>query len=299
MNLADLETFVLVAERGSVSRAARGLRITQPAATRRIQRLEAAVGVALLDRRAKPSGVTPAGKLVLERCRSVLRAVEELRSAVTSEGSPTGEFRLGVVSSLADLALAEPADHLRRTFPRLTLRLTTAWSQTLLEQVREGVLDAAIVYLPAKAQPPADTGGRKVATIPLLFVAARSRRLPGVLDLAQMASEGWVLNPDGCGFRAALRRAFDGIGVPLRVAVEAQGMDLQLSLVARGAGLGLVPAPVLRRSRLRSRLRTFRVRRHDFRVEVWIAHGNLPAGRTPVISALSDRLFRVFSGVST
>jgi len=203
-----------------------------------------------------------------------------------------------VVSSLADLALAETADHLRRTFPRLTLRLTTAWSQTLLEQVREGALDAAIVYLPEKAQSAGGTGGRKVATIPLLFVAPRRRRPSGLLDIEQIASEGWVLNPDGCGFRAALRWAFDGIGVPLRVAVEAQGMDLQLSLVARGAGLGLVPAPALRRSRLRSRLRTFRVRGHDFRVEVWIAHENLPASRTPVISALSDRLSRILRGTA-
>lgn len=293
MELSEIQAFVAVGESGSVNRAAHRLRLSQPAVTRRVQRLEATLGVTLLDRRAKPPSLTPAGQLALEHCRNVLKAVAELHAATTGEG-PTGEFRLGVPHSLADVALAEPADHLRQVFPRMTFRLSTGWSQDLLGQLREGALDIAIVQLPDGAHPPSGLEGRMITTYPLLFVAPRRRRLRSVVNLADVADENWVLNPDGCGFRAALRRALQEIHAPLRIAVEAYGFDLQLSLVARGAGLGLVPPRVRRRSRVRSQIRTFRIRGLDFRIAVWIVHGRLPAAVAPVVTALDEQFARVF-----
>jgi DNA-binding transcriptional LysR family regulator len=76
----DIRAFVAVAEARSVSRAARELYLTQPAVTRRVQRLERALGVALCDRRRRPFALTEAGP-VLERCRRVLHAVRDIRSA--------------------------------------------------------------------------------------------------------------------------------------------------------------------------------------------------------------------------
>lgn len=292
MELSEIRTFVAVAETGSVNRAAHRLHISQPAVTRRIQRLETALGVPLLDRRAKPPTLSPAGQAALEQCRTVLKAIEELQAATTGEG-PTGEFRLGVSHSLVDVALAEPIDHLHRAFPRVALRLTAAWSHELLEQVREGALDAALVLLLDNTHPPANTTGQILTTDQLVFVAPRRRRLPSVLDLTDVADESWVLNPEGCGSRATLRRMLQEVHAPLRVAVEAHGFDLHLSLVARGAGLGFVPPRALRRSRFRSQIRIFRIRGHDFRIATWLVHGRLPAALTPVVIALDQEIRRV------
>jgi DNA-binding transcriptional LysR family regulator len=133
------------------------LYLSQPAVTRRLQRLEAALGIPLLERRARPLTVTPVGKVVLEHCQRILQAVEVLCATTAPGSEPRGEFRLGVANSLADLVLAETADHVRRAFPKLTLRLTTAWSHPLLEQVRIGALDMALVYWPADTRLDANT----------------------------------------------------------------------------------------------------------------------------------------------
>lgn len=292
MELTEIQTFVAVGESGSVNRAAHRLRISQPAVTRRLQRLEAALGVTLLDRRAKPPRLTPAGQAAFEQCRNVLKAADELRAVTSGEG-PTGEFRLGVPHSLADVAFSAPTDRLRRAFPRLTLRLTTGWTPDLLDQVREGGLDVAIVQLPDGVRPPTSVAGQLLTSFPVVFVAPRHHRLSKVVELADVTEQSWVLNPEGCGFRTRLRRMFQEINAALRMAVEVQGFDLQLSMVARGAGLGVVPRRVLRRSPVRSHIRTFRIRGPDFRLSVWRVHGRMPASLSPVVTALDQELARV------
>jgi DNA-binding transcriptional LysR family regulator len=83
-------------------------------------------------------------------------------------------------------------------------------------------------------------------------------------------------------------------GVPLRVAVEAYNYELQMSLVSRGRGLGLVPARLLARSASRKRLCTLRIRGLEFPMNIWVVSGMLTTGLEQSIAtlsvALADRL---------
>lgn len=293
MELTEIRTFVAVGESGSVSRAAEILRVSQPAVTRRIQRLEMALGILLLDRHARPPALTRSGKQLLEPCRIVLKAVDDVRAAAAPAPGLTGEFRLGIVSSLADLALPKLTNQLRRAFPRLTVRFSIAWTEALLEETRKGTLDTAIVYLPPDASPPARVTGQRITTISLRFVAPRTRRLGPIVDVADISKERWVLNPRGCAFRAAVTQMLDEVGAPLNLAVEVQGVNRQLTLVARGVGLGCMPVQVARRSPLRSRFRSFHVRNHQFDLAVWAVHRDLPTTLTPVLSAITAQFSRL------
>jgi DNA-binding transcriptional LysR family regulator len=69
----------------------------------------------------------------------------------------------------------------------------------------------------------------------------------------------WILNPEGCAARAALRRVLLRANVDMIVAVEAYNYELQLGLVSQNRGLSLVPERILKHSRMRSRLRVLRV----------------------------------------
>jgi DNA-binding transcriptional LysR family regulator len=70
----------------------------------------------------------------------------------------------------------------------------------------------------------------------------------------RFAGVQWILNPEGCAARAALRRSLLGANVDMVVAVESYNYDLQLALVAQGRGLSLVPERILTRSRFSGRL---------------------------------------------
>lgn len=284
MSLDELRAFVTVVEAGSVSGAALRLHITQPAMTRRLKRLEQALGVQLFDRRLKPFRLTPAGREVLDRARRALQSVAAVYAA--SNGAPSGEFRLGVTLTYSGIALARPIDEVRLKFPQVTLQVTTGWSPLLLERLRAGGLDAAFLALVQPAALPAGVTGTLLGDYPLVGVAPRRAGLPRAVEVGQLAGASWVLNPEGCAIRRLLQQVLGEAGIPLRVAVEVYGWELQVSLIARGAGFGIMPAWCARRHPLAARLRTFRLRGHDFRMGFWSARRAGLDGREPVADAL-------------
>lgn len=130
----------------------------------------------------------------------------------------------------------------------------------------------------------------------LVVVAPRRGHPLRVHRITDLAGVNWVLNPEGCGARAALQRALLRANVNMRVAVETYNYELQLSLVARKRGLSLVPARILARSRLRSRLRALHVRGLDFRLTIWTVRGQPTTGLDAVLAELNRELIEKLSG---
>ena len=292
MEFDDLRTFVAVAESRSVSRAARQLFLTQPVVTRRLQRLESTLGSTLVDRRRRPFTLTPTGHDVLERCRRVLQSVREVQATITRDGAPAGELKIGVAHALTEITLTEPLDLLRNKFSKVELRLTTGWSRGLLEQVRSGALDAAVILLPEDDTLPAGTRGAEVGKEQLVVVAPRKKSNERQKRLAQLNGVNWILNPEGCAARAGLQRALQRANVEMRVALETYNYELQLNLVARNRGWSLVPSRILQGSRVRSQLRVVRVEGLHFPLRIWTVTGEAEMRLGGVIDELNRELSR-------
>src|SRR5260370_6071000 len=198
MEFDDIRAFVAVGESRSVSSAARELHLTQPAVTRRVQRLEPSLGVALCDRRRRPFVLTEAGQAVLERCRRVLHAVRDVRSATGGDDRLAREVRVGVAHALTEVALTDPVDRLRRAFPRVSLSLATGWSHDLLERVRVGSLDAAVILLTDGQRLPAGLDAPPPRRERLGVVQPRPASGPPDPPLPSLHGAGWGLNTQGC-----------------------------------------------------------------------------------------------------
>jgi len=293
MNLGDLKAFVAVAEAGSVNRAAAKLNLTQPAVTRRVQSLEAAIGVALLDRSSKPPTLTEDGRRALAYGRKVLHAIDDLSSQVGAKGVLGGEFRLGIAPGLADQALGQPLDAVVRSFPNVGLRIAADWSSELLERLQSDGLDAALVLLTEPQLASREVELRSFSQDEVVVIAARRTPMPSSPAIAELGLHPWILNPRGCGFRAALQRTLDHQRGHLNLCAEVQGYDLQLSLIARGVGLGLVPKARWKASPFRKDLKILEP--HDFRLFVTPAIATLTGhGRFgPVIDLLASGIENV------
>ncbi|WP_027800523.1 LysR family transcriptional regulator [Paraburkholderia dilworthii] len=272
MKIDEIDAYVTVIRCESLQQAALSLGLTQPAITRRLQNFEEALGVELLDRNTRPLKATATGRVVYEQCRVIQRELDVLREMVATDTPPIGTLRVGVAQTIADIALGEALRAVKAAYPDLQARASTGWGSQLLQRLENGELDAAAVLLPANKSFHDTLSARSLGRIKLAVVARKGLLKKRVHRLAQCQSTGWVLNPDGCGFRDGLQRALTGLGLALKLNLETLGTELQLQLVADGNGLGLVPVPLLNASAYADRLDVVSV--SDFKplIDIWLVH---------------------------
>lgn len=272
MNTRDLEAFVAVVDRGSILAAAAQLHLTQPGITRRVQSLEGALGVQLLDRQSKPLKPTAAGRDAYQLGRRVLASLEDLHAGVSAEQEVRGEFRFGITPFLADVALVEPVCSVRKAFPRLHMRVSSRWSSELLADLDANRVDAALVYLSSGNEPPASLERELLGRIGVKVIVPRTLKLPRRVSLRDLSEQPWVLSQDGCGFRRVLQRALDAAQLPFHVAVEALDPISRHALIARGVGIGLTAGALLKDSPFRSALRVVEVPEFKAEICAWLVH---------------------------
>jgi DNA-binding transcriptional LysR family regulator len=288
MNLIDLEAFVSVVDRGSIVAAAAHLHLTQSAVTRRIQSLEDALGAPLLDRQTRPLQSTRAGQETYEFAKPVLSSVNDLKSGIMPGGEPSGDFRFGMSRALGDLAIDSPIRSLRADFPKVRIQAFVQWSGVLLDRLANRTLDCAVVLLPEESTPPTSLVSECLEAIPMTIVAAKTKRLSQPSTLEELASSAWVLNPHGCGSRQLLEAALLQRGLPFITAVEAEGYDLQLSLISDGVGLGLVMPQVLQSSVSRRLVKPVKVKGFSLMQNVWILHSRHIGRLAPAVRRVRD-----------
>jgi DNA-binding transcriptional LysR family regulator len=172
------------------------------------------------------------------------------------------------------------------------LQVSSSWTTDLIEEVRRGALDCAVGLLTEAHAIPAGVMSVALGAEQVVVVgpkkAAKSKARP--YRLRDLADCGWFLNPPGCGCRAALVKAFERQRLPIHIAAEVFGEDLQLSLLAQSGGLGLVPRRQFAHSVHRRALRILDVA--DFTMPVTVALiRRSAAGRfDPAIAQLADQV---------
>lgn len=155
--LAQLTSFVAVAEELHFTRAAERLRMTQPPLSRQIQLLEHALGVQLLDRTNRAVRLTPAGRAFLNEARSILRQAESaaLAARQVSMGE-AGAIAVGFTAASAYSALGTLLDVARARTPGAELVLREMVTRDQLEAIAAGSLDLGMIR-PTSTGPALDT----------------------------------------------------------------------------------------------------------------------------------------------
>jgi DNA-binding transcriptional LysR family regulator len=288
MNFTDLEAFVCVLDHGSIVAASAALHLTQSAVTRRIQNLEDALGVPLLDRHTRPLQPTRAGSETYVFAKPVLASVRDLKAAVMHNGEPAGDLRFGMSRGLGDTALLTPIRSLRAQFPKVRPQVFVQWSATLLEELTSGSLDAAVINLPEGATPPSSLVSELIATEPIEIIAGKSTKLSQPPTVEELSSHPWVLNPEACGIREAIAIAFRQRGLPLVTAVESESYDLKFTLIADGMGLGAVMPQLYYSSPLRKSLKVVKVKDFAPKFNVWLVHSRHLGRLAPAVMCLRN-----------
>lgn len=147
MDTRYLQSFVAVVELGSMAEAARHLDLTPAAIAARVKALEEEMGLTLVQRAGRSVRPTAAGLKMLDRARTVLREIRDMRAAA-GDGFALGELKLGVFGSALTGVLPPLLKRLCDRYPDLSVFVAPGNSVELCRQVTIGALDAAIVVEP-------------------------------------------------------------------------------------------------------------------------------------------------------
>lgn len=245
MDLKQLNTFVQVAELGSLSKASDRLRIVQPALSRQIRMLEEDLKVTLFTRHGRGMVLTHAGELLRVRAGSILRQIEETRADLSLEaGVVRGQVILGVPPTVGDVLATRLVERFLQRYPDVRLRVATAFSGYLLEWLHSGEIDIAVIY--------GSEQGANIRFSPLLvenlyFVAsAQSGRGPhDAISFDEMAAQNLILPGPQHGLRILIENEARRRGVTLKIPVEADALQILKGLVARGLGATVLPMPAV------------------------------------------------------
>jgi DNA-binding transcriptional LysR family regulator len=247
MELRQLEYFVAVAEEANFTRAAERIHVAQPAVSAQIQRLEREIGQPLLDRSRRAVRLTAAGEAVLPYARAALAAAGDMHVAIDELAQLVrGTVTIGTVTShsvdIPGLLADFHADH-----PNVEITLSTDNSDALIERVRSGGLDAAIVSVGPDERPE----GLEIEVVTderIAAVVCSTDKLAArkTIRLADLRDRPLIALPVGAGIRHQFDNACADAGITPRIAFEASTPLALADLAERGLGIAIVPASVPR-----------------------------------------------------
>jgi LysR family transcriptional regulator, hydrogen peroxide-inducible genes activator len=148
-SLRQLSYLVELADRLNFRAAAEAQFVTQSTLSAGIKELESVLEVQLVERDQHHVRLTAIGEEVVSRSRGILAATSDLADAARSSAQPlAGPLRFGAIPTIAPFLLPEILPPLRRAYPRLRLYLREDLTDRLLERLRAGRLDVALIALP-------------------------------------------------------------------------------------------------------------------------------------------------------
>ena len=239
LSLRDLEYVVAVAEERHFGRAAERCNVSQPSLSAQIRKLEENLGLVLFERTSRRVLPTLDGEALLREARAVLGAAQRFLDIATERqgGLAAERLALGAIQTLGPYLFPRILRRLRETFPRLALTLSEGRTAELLDGLREGRLDAALV------SPPLDETGLTLAPLfvePFLLCCPADHALATAKRLrpSDLAGPGLLLLDEGNCLRD---QAVAACAAAPNASRHATSLETLRSMVAAGQGYTLLP----------------------------------------------------------
>jgi LysR family nitrogen assimilation transcriptional regulator len=243
LDFSSLQSFLRVAELGSINRAAASLHTSQPSLSRHIAQLEHAVGSALFTRSRSGVKLTEAGETLLARAQPILDQISRLREDIGQGAS--GSVALGFPPSLQHLVSAPIVEHLVRSHPGISVQVHEAINNVLRQMMLDGQVDLCIAAL--------DVGGlegysaKALVTEPLLLVGDTDAGLEAdrPIALSRLRHTQLILPSRPNYVRMMVEDSLRRANHPLPRIMGVDTISLCLELTRRGLGYTVMPFAAL------------------------------------------------------
>jgi LysR family cyn operon transcriptional activator len=243
MNLRHLRTFAAIVDAGGIHRAAARLNLSQPAASRQIQALEAELGVLLFDRIGRRLHLTSEGEDLLRRSRRLLTEAESLgeRASALRKGG-TGILRVGATPMVIENTLSGFLDNWRSRHPTVEVQLIEDGGNALPRRLDHGAVHFAIMAVD-------ETRFRFRLLYPVYGLAVvRPKHRFGcyrTIDVSELTDEPLMLLRSEYASRDWFETACRVARIQPRLLLESGSPHAAIALAASGYGVAVVPSTAL------------------------------------------------------
>ncbi|MGW0423383.1 LysR family transcriptional regulator [Streptomyces sp. NPDC003015] len=241
MEIRQLKYFLAVAQEANFTRAAELVHISQPGISAQIRQLENDLGVTLIDRSGRSAALTAVGEVVRDHAKSVLDAMELLRHSVDEmNGLVRGKLVVGMVTACTVTPLFDALSGFHTAHPGVEISLVEDDSGKLVDYVRDGTLDLALIG--AANRPPEDLDGWQIISEPIVAAVAPGHPLAerDRTTLAELNAYPIICMPKGTGIRAVLDQASAARGLNPTIALQASAPGAVINLAERGLGVAVL-----------------------------------------------------------
>ncbi|MDD9939660.1 MAG: LysR family transcriptional regulator [Myxococcales bacterium] len=240
MNLNDLKIFAAIAQAGSMTTAARQLRVTQPAVSKRLAELEADLGMPLFDRVPRGVRLTPAGQTLLPHAQRILSMADAAEMELQDLGSlGTGRLSIGASTTIGSYLIPQLFGRFHRLYPGVALELEIGNTARIQSAVLDDRLDMGLTegFVISDA-----LDVEAVAEDDMVVIVA-----PGHPMLAQppvraanLAEHPLLMREPGSGTRDVIEAALAQRGITLSPAMSLGSTEALKNAVAAGLGVAIV-----------------------------------------------------------
>lgn len=241
MNLRDLTYLIKVAELRHFGKAAQACFVSQPTLSMQLKKLEEELGVVLLERNNKRVMLTPIGEQLIQRARRVLHEVEDLQRLAKNARDPYAKtLRLGVIPTIAPYLLPKIMQPIRQAFAKLGLQLFEAQTSMLLQKLKSGDLDTALLALPLE-QPELESC--ELYQEPFYLAVPHNHLLAAKkqIDDSTLVGQSLLLLDDGHCLRQQALDVCQLLGANEQQNFRATSLETLRQMVSVGSGITLMP----------------------------------------------------------
>ena len=250
IKLRHLQAFLEVARQHSFARAADNLAITQPAMSKTIRELEAAVAASLFERGPRGVTLTPSGMALLRHAGPAINLLQEGLAAVRQPASGEAVIRVGALSTVEEGLLPQATQALHAQCPEICLQVHTGPSAYLLSKLGLGELDLVVGRM-SEARESRGFSFEHLYHEPLVLVARTGHTLATLprtrLSAAMLGDCPWVVPPAPTTLREQVERFWvEQGGPPPTIALETLSLALSRRYVQRTDALWVAPLDAVR-----------------------------------------------------
>jgi LysR family nitrogen assimilation transcriptional regulator len=238
MDLEHLQLFVLVADLGSLSKAAIRSDLSASALSRKLGALEAECNGNLLHRTGRGVKLTSLGERILPMAKTLLEQATSLKHEMRASASVcSGTVHIGCVPALVSPVLTRVVRLVRERFPHVVVHAAEGYPNQIEQWLVDGKVDLGFVL-----RKPPDTSEKPLAVARLCLVGAKQDRMTERTEVDFRALDGLpLLQPAAPStFRSAIAETARQLGITLNIVAEIDSVHLMKEMAAAGVGYGLL-----------------------------------------------------------